>query len=1291
MVNETKRRLTLMCCAMAALTFSACGGDDSSPSTDDACSKCTADQICEDGECKDKPVENPCDKCGENQTCEDGVCKDKIDEPDPCDACTDGQKCVDKVCKDLCGSEVCTDSQKCVDQVCKNLCGSEVCADDKICDKASQTCVDKPDDYDPCSECTDTEECINQVCKPKDPCANKTCPDNTRCDRDKGGECVEIDPCETVTCGEAQTCIKAKCYDDACLENGVEKDCGEGQVCSKGECVKSGCAGMTCDEGWQCVTGACDSDGKCNGVCVETACLEMFCDEGRSCKGGTCVDNECLDVTCDEGKICSKGDCTYEICLDKDPCASGKFCNAEGACEFITAPAISLDEPEDKTTDESGKNIALALHLNNAPTQEVRIACEVVSESQNKEVEVACEDVVFNADNWQLEQTIGVTGVDDYLKDGDQTYKIKVSTVSEDPDFNELSVESVELTNVDMTQPGFIFSATSLMTYEDQEQEAAKFTIALSSMPSSDVTLTFNSSNPQEGQVSPASVTFTKDNWQEVREITVSGMDDSVQDGNVNYTIFFSPSESNDEDYNEVQPKAIKVTNVDNDVAGVSMNIPEGELVIEEGHDTPILVKLNTQPKNDVTVVVTEEGGTKEVDLENAKVVLTSENWNVGQELHLIGAQDDVIDGDKNVKLKFSISSDDSDYKLDPIEHDALVKDMDKAEIVAMMGDAPIVKEGSSDFVTMSLTLASKPKAKVDVAISVSNPKELNASKQSLSFGQNAWNYPMDVLIKSVDDLVVDGDQKSKVIMTMSSSDKNFNGVTKEFEFVTVDDDKAGFVINSNSASFPENSGSSVGISVRLLSQPTKNVTVAVTSSDSSELTIDSGSSLTFTKDNWNKDQDVTVKVADDTVADGTQTAYAIFKASSQDPNFNGISDTSAVYTIIDNEAPSVVLVAADPTIGFGSPSGTANVSLGVEPKGNVTVKLSTSNSNVITFNPASVTFSANDWNNPKPIKVNVDFNKVAQASLVEWIQATASGDSIYSNIQSNKVNMTLLKVPEVQNFEYSGNVKSVLLPKGSYKLEVWGAQGGGYEDGNTSSGYGGRGGYSVGTLNLNAATTLYVRVGGKGGNATSGVAAGGWNGGGAGYASSSGEPGNGGGGATDIRVAADSLHNRVIVAGGGGGGGEDTGDPYGHGGGWSSVMMNNYGSPYDQYGATHIKGGYNNTSSASFGTGLGTNQGDGGGGGGGWYGGGTYQYSSVGSDTQGGGGGSGFVYDSSSNSVAAVNSVQSITGKAYALGTQYKLVNANTLGGNVSIPAPGGGTEQGHVKNGYARITLVQ
>ena len=122
-----------------------------------------------------------------------------------------------------------------------------------------------------------------------------------------------------------------------------------------------------------------------------------------------------------------------------------------------------------------------------------------------------------------------------------------------------------------------------------------------------------------------------------------------------------------------------------------------------------------------------------------------------------------------------------------------------------------------------------------------------------------------------------------------------------------------------------------------------------------------------------------------------------------------------------------------------------------------------------------------------------------------------------------------------VSTYSYTGAAQTFTAPStATYKIEVWGAQGGGSE---TSRGAGGLGGYAYGEIALNANDVLNVYVGGSPGSINSWNA--GWNGGATGcgpYGTYNG--GAAGGGASDIRQGGTALTNRIIVAGGGGGGG---------------------------------------------------------------------------------------------------------------------------------------------------------
>lgn len=270
---------------------------------------------------------------------------------------------------------------------------------------------------------------------------------------------------------------------------------------------------------------------------------------------------------------------------------------------------------------------------------------------------------------------------------------------------------------------------------------------------------------------------------------------------------------------------------------------------------------------------------------------------------------------------------------------------------------------------------------------------------------------------------------------------------------------------------------------------------------------------------------------------------------------------------------------------------------------------------------------------------------------------------------------MSNIKTGDILNFDYTGTVQTVTLPKGTYKLECWGAQGG-YSSSNSGIevGMGGKGGYSAGTITLNQKTLIYIYTGGVGSISGNGKADGGFPNGGSSWASSTSEGAGGGGGSSDIRIGTDSLYARVIVAGGGGGGGEDN-ETGGYGGGETGGTSGS-GTP----GSQTAPSGY-------FGIGGHTSY-DGGGGGGGWYGacpaGGqtTPATSNSGYDTSGSPGGSGYVYTSS-------------TAKNYPNGclvnSTHYLTNAKTIAGNTSFPSPSGTSETGHSGNGYCRITVIE
>ena len=124
-----------------------------------------------------------------------------------------------------------------------------------------------------------------------------------------------------------------------------------------------------------------------------------------------------------------------------------------------------------------------------------------------------------------------------------------------------------------------------------------------------------------------------------------------------------------------------------------------------------------------------------------------------------------------------------------------------------------------------------------------------------------------------------------------------------------------------------------------------------------------------------------------------------------------------------------------------------------------------------------------------------------------------------------------------------------VFIPKGVYRMSLWGAQGGNSRDGNSLTfleDSGGKGAFVSGKIRILQDSNFFLYVGGKGEDLISKVAnsygKGGFNGGGNGgydVGEEFGESNSGGGGASDIRLigndSIEGLKSRIIVSGGGG------------------------------------------------------------------------------------------------------------------------------------------------------------
>ena len=318
---------------------------------------------------------------------------------------------------------------------------------------------------------------------------------------------------------------------------------------------------------------------------------------------------------------------------------------------FVVTPSNNL------FTSEAATTATFTVALETKPTADVTIA---VSSSNTAEGTVDISSLTFTTENWNIPQTVTITGVDDANTDGPAAYTIVLAAAtSTDADYNGRNPVDVSVTNID-NEGGITINPTGGLTTSEQANQAT-FTIRLTQAPTGDVTIPLSTSDATEGAPTVNSVTFTSANWDQEQTISIVGADDSVDDGDVVYTIVTGAATSTDPFFSNRNPADITVTNTDDDTAGVTVTPTTGLTAIESAGTAFYTIVLKSQPTADVTVT-TVSSDTTEGAVAPATFTFTAANWNVEQSFTVTGVDDLIVDGNVGYFLTNSFASTDPLY-----------------------------------------------------------------------------------------------------------------------------------------------------------------------------------------------------------------------------------------------------------------------------------------------------------------------------------------------------------------------------------------------------------------------------------------------------------------------------------------------------------------------------------------------------------------------------------------------------------------------------------------------------
>ena len=441
-----------------------------------------------------------------------------------------------------------------------------------------------------------------------------------------------------------------------------------------------------------------------------------------------------------------------------------------------------------------------------------------------------------------------MTGVDDILDDGDVAYTIvTAAAVSADANYNGFNANDVAVTNTDNDASGITVTPTSGLT-TTEARGTATFTVVLTTQPTADVTIALSSSDATEGGVAPASLTFTSANWNTAQTVTVTGVNDDLDDGDVAYTIVTAAATSADAKYNGINAADVSVTNTDNDAAGITVTPTSGLTTTEALGTATFTVVLTSQPTADVTIGISPSDPT-EGTVSSPSLTFTPANWNIAQTVTVTGA-DDVLD-DGNVAYTIvtaAANSADLIYNgFDAPDVAVTNTDNDAAGIIVTPTSGLTTTEAGGT-ATFTIALASQPTADVTIALSVSDPTEGTVSPASVGFtgvvkftGAN-WNTPVTITVTGVDDALDDGNIAYTIVTApATSTDSTYNNLdAADVAVSNTDNDAAGITVSAISGPTTE-AGGTATFTVVLNSEPTADVTIALSSSDATEGTVAPG------------------------------------------------------------------------------------------------------------------------------------------------------------------------------------------------------------------------------------------------------------------------------------------------------------------------------------------------------------------------------------------------------------------------------------------------------------------
>ncbi|MDA7995726.1 MAG: hypothetical protein MPK01_05585, partial [Gammaproteobacteria bacterium] len=536
---------------------------------------------------------------------------------------------------------------------------------------------------------------------------------------------------------------------------------------------------------------------------------------------------------------------------------------------------------------------------------------------------------------------------DDRYDDGDQPFKVLFAvneSMTTDTNYHGISAEFTGV-NIDNEVAALTVSSSPTVVSEQGGANSVAVTVGLTGgiLVEADTTVTLAEAT---GTFFPAGTATAPGDYAAITFPTFT----IPADGNsVTETVTITPVDDGEADNNETI--ALTATLDPYPVVPLTLALREYHLQVdkdtlvdltEAGSTDTFSVVLSSPPEKgtgDVVVNVTVDDPS-EASASPALLTFTPTNFNMPQVVTVTGENDNLDDGDKDIKVTVSINSamtGDMHYHGLSHELDGKTIDDDEAMISVSVSPEFLTEDASgAQAVTFTAELAGdiRLEGNMDVVLAI------DAGKSTAMGGGDDYNdfTPPAITINSgqktgtatamITTVVADPDPdiaEEEIVFTAALSSYTIADLSlaiREFALKPV---------HAEPTLTVGEDGSTRSFTLQLPTQPTGDVVVNITSSDTDEATVSPGE-LKFDGGNWNEAKTIVVSGANDNFDDGAKDFtinIAVDMDKTMDANYHG--RTATVMGETEDDDTATIVLRASPNVLSTGITGAQTVTLTAE------------------------------------------------------------------------------------------------------------------------------------------------------------------------------------------------------------------------------------------------------------------------------------------------------------------------------------------------------------------------